>query len=227
MITNFREAMEPLVERAAVRTANNWPSYVDSEDVQQELWLWAYQNQASVETAMRLGGWEAKVYSTMLKVASSAASKEDQGVNGYSKDDTYTYSVEVIEVVLDSVFQYEDWQSFGMKGDGQPSAKGQVNETGDMVAMLSDVKAAIAEIELRYREVLFIRYGLQLKWSEVGGRLGISESAATNRGKRAIRALRDQLGRVPLSDLQNGWDNRREALGNERSRVLTDRQYEG
>lgn len=227
MITNFREALEDLVERAAVRTANNWPVYVDTEDVQQELWLWAYEKQASIETAMRLGGWEAKIYSTMLKVASSAASKEDQATSGYSKDDTYTYSAEVIEVVLDSVFQYEDWQSFGMKGDGQPRSKGQVNETGDMIAMLSDVKAAIAEIEHRYREVLFIRYGLQLKWSEVGERLGISLQAAERRGKRAVNALRDQLGRVNPADLREGWDNRREALGNERSRVLTDRQYEG
>lgn len=227
MITNFQEALAPLVERAAVRTVNSWPSYVDVEDVQQSIWLWAYETQASIETAMRLPNWEAKTYSTMLKVASSSASKEDASVNGYSKDDTYTYSVAVIEVILDSVFQYQDWQSFGTKGDGQPSAKGQVNETGDMIAMLSDVKAAIADIEPRYREVLFLRYGMQQQYAAVGEQVGVSAGAAERRAKRAVNALRDRLGRVPLSDLQNGWDDRREAIGNERSQIQTDRQYEG
>lgn len=227
MITNFHEVLEPLVERAAVRTANNWPSYVNTEDVQQELWLWAYEKQGSIETAMRLDGWEEKVYSTMLKVASSAASKEDQATSGYSKDDTYVYSSAVVEVLLESVFQYEDWQSFGFHGDGQPRSKGQVNETGDMVAMLSDVKAAIPEITHEYREILFYRHGMRLTFPEIQLILGVADKTLERRHKRAVNALRNQLGRVDLSDLQGGWDDRREALGNERSRVLTDRQYEG
>lgn len=227
MITNFHEALAPLVERAAVRTSNNWPSYVSIEDVQQELWAWCYEKRSSVETAMRLDGWEAKIYSTMLRVASGAASKEDQAANGYTKDDTYAYSTEVIEVILESVFQYEDWQSFGAKGDGQPRAKGQVNETGDMIAMLVDVKTAIASIDKRYREVLLYKHGMRLTHDQVGEALGISKDAAHKRQKRAVQALREQLGRVNPADLRQGWDGRRAALGNERSNIITDRQYEG
>lgn len=226
-MNSFHELMAPLVERAAVTTVNKWPSYVSVDDVQQELWLWAYENQGSVEKAQRIDGWEAKVYSTMLKVASATASKEDQNANGYTKDDTYIYSVAVIEVLLESVFEYEDWQSFGLHGDGQPSAKGQVNETGDMVAMLSDIKAAMAEIKEEYREILFYRFGLHwthVQFAEVNG---ITDRAAEGRTRRAVKALRERLGRVNPADLRSGWDNRREVIGSERAQIQTDRQYEG
>jgi RNA polymerase sigma factor (sigma-70 family) len=226
-MTTFHELMAPLVERAAVTTVNKWPSYVSVEDVQQELWLWAYEKQASVEKAQRIDGWEAKVYSTMLKVASATASKEDQNANGYTKDDTYIYSVAVIEVLLESVFEYEDWQSFGLHGDGQPSAKGQVNETGDMIAMLSDVKAAMAEIKAEYREILFYRHGLQQPFRDVGKSVGLTEKQVERRHKQAVNALRERLGRVNPADLRSGWDNRREVIGSERAQIQTDRQYEG
>lgn len=227
-MTTFHDLMAPLVERAATATVNKWPSHVDVEDVQQELWIWALEKQASVEKAQKIDGWEAKVYSTMLKVASATASKEDQQANGYTQDDTYVYSVAVIEVLLESVFQYEDWQSFGAKGDGQPHAKGQVNETGDMIAMLSDVKAGLAELSDEQREVLFLRYGIPLNWEQVGEHLGgVTKQAAQRRGSRAVNALRDKLGRVNPSDLRAGWDNRREAIGSERAQIQTDRQYEG
>ncbi len=226
-MTSFHDEMAPLVERAAVNITNKWPSYVSTEDVSQELWAWVYQNQNSIETARKLTGWEAKVYSTMLKVASSAASSEDQQTNGYSKDDTYVYSVAVIETLLESVFEYKDWQSFGFHGDGQPSAKGQVNETGDIVAMLSDVKAGLAEIKPEYREVLFRRHFLPGTDQEQADEMGITQKAFTSRHSRAVKALRDTMGRVNPADLRSGWDERRDVIGNERSRVITDRQYEG
>jgi DNA-directed RNA polymerase specialized sigma24 family protein len=226
-MTTFHDLMTPLVERAAVTTVNKWPSYVSVEDVQQELWLWAYEKQASVEKAQKIDGWEAKVYSTMLKVASATASKEDQNANGYTKDDTYIYSVAVIETLLESAFVYEDWQSFGFHGDGQPSAKGQVNETGDIYAMLSDIKAGLADIKEEYREVLFYKYGLHLESDAVAEKLGITSSTVRNRSARAVKALRDKLGRVNPADLRAGWDNRREAIGMERAQIQTERQYEG
>lgn len=227
MAIDFHSTLAPLVERAAVSTVNKWPSYISLDDVQQEVWLWAYEKQSSIETAMRLPNWEAQVLSTMLKVASSSASKEDQSINGYTKDDTYIYSTQVIEVILESVFRYEDWQSFGTFGDGQPKAKGQVNETGDMIAMLTDVKAAIAELDVKHREMLFRAYRVQGTEGEKAADMGISRSAFSMRARRAVAALRDQLGRVNPSDLRAGWDNRREAIGNERAQIQTDRAYEG
>jgi len=226
-MTAFHDELTPLVESAAKATAYKWPSYVSAEDVQQELWLWAYSSQNSIETARKAGDWEGKVYSTMLKVASSAALKEDSETNGYSTEDTYVYSVEVLETLLDSAFTYEDWQSFGTFGDGQPRAKGQVNETGDVLAMLADVKAGLAGLKKEYREVLFYRNGMHLTFPDVGAAVGATDKQSERRHKRAVKALRDVLGRVDLSDLQSGHSSRRETIGNGHARAITDRQYEG
>ena len=223
---SFHETLTPLVERAASATAAKWPVYVSAEDLAQEIWVWAYSNQNSVEAALRADG-QARIYSTMLKVASSAASLEDQQTNGYSKDDTYVYSTGVIETLLESVFDYTDWQSFGFRGDGQPTAKGQVNETGDVVAMLSDVKSAMAEISEKHREALFRYFYFPGTEEEKAEAWGITRGALNMRRNRAVEALRDVLGRVSPADLRSGWDDRREVTGNERARVITDRQYEG
>jgi DNA-directed RNA polymerase specialized sigma24 family protein len=224
---SFHEALAPLVERAANATAHKWPSYVTTEDVAQEIWIWAYGRQNSVESLMKNEGWEGQVYSTMLKAASAAAKKEDQATNSYTDDDTYVYSSAVVETLLDSAFDYQDWQSFSTFGDGMPRAKGQVNETGDFVAMLSDVKAALAEIKVQYRDVLYLRHCAQLGFEEIATALGIQKSGAKKRHAAAINAVRDALGRVDLSDLQSGWDSRRQSLGNAEANAITDRQYEG
>lgn len=226
-MTSFHDELEPLVKRAAESTVRKWPSYVSTEDVQQEIWLWAYTKQSSIETALKVPGWEAKVYSTMLKVASTSAAKEDRATNGYSKEDTYIYSVAVLETLLESCFTYEDWQSFGTFGDGQPRAKGQVNETGDVMAMLSDVKAGIAELKAEYREVLFRHYALPGSEEVKAEQIGITRSAFSNRKRRAVKALQAALGREDLPDLRERWDDRREAMGGERSQLITERQYNG
>jgi len=223
----YYDDLKPLVDKAAIATVRKWPAYVSAEDVQQELWLWAHERETSVRSAMRVQGWEAKIYSTMVKVASTAASTEDQQTNGYSKEDTYIYSTAVLETLLESCFTYEDWQSFGTFGDGQPHAKGQVNETGDVLAMLSDVKAGIATLKAEYREVLFYRSGLHLTFPLVGEKVGCTDKQAERRFKRAVGALQAALGRVDLSDLQNGYSERRDVIGNERSQIMTDRLYEG
>lgn len=223
----FHDLLAPLVDRAAKATVRKWPSYITTEDVAQEIWIWAYSRQNSIETLMKRAEWEGQVYSTMLKAASAAAHKEDQAVNDYSDDDTYTYSKSTIENLLDSAFDYQDWQSFSSFGDGQPHAKGQVNETGDRMAMLCDVKAALAEIKEQYRDVLFLRHCMQYSFEHIGECVGISESGAKKRHTAAVNALRDRLGRVNIADLRAGWDERREALSNAQARALTDRQYEG
>lgn len=217
-----------MVERAASATAAKWPSYVSEDDLAGEIWVWLCgAGLNSVTSAMKAEGWEGKVYSTMLKVASSAASVEDQQANGYTKEDTYIYSTGVIETLLESVFTYEDWQSFGFHGDGQPTAKGQVNETGDVYAMLVDIKSALAELSEDQRDVLYWKFHLPGTEQAKADAMGVTRNAFKNRAKRAVEALRDKLGRVSPADLRAGWSERREVIGNEHSQVMTERQYEG
>lgn len=224
---NFHEALTPLVDRAARATAHKWPSYVTAEDVAQEIWIWAYSRRNSIESLVEKGDWEGQVYSTMLKAASAAAKKEDQATNSYTDDDTYVYSSAVVETLLDSAFDYQDWQSFSTFGDGMPTAKGQVNETGDYVAMLSDVKAALAEIKVQYRDVLYLRHCAQMGFEEIGTALGITQQGASKRYSAAINAVRDALGRIDVAEMRSGWDNRRQSVGNAEANAITDRQYEG
>lgn len=223
----YYDDLKPLIDKAAIATVRKWPAYVSAEDVQQELWLWAHEKETSVRSAMKMDGWEAKVYSTMVKVASTAASTEDQQTNGYSKEDTYIYSAAVLETLLESCFTYEDWQSFGTFGDGQPHAKGQVNETGDVLAMLSDIKAGLATLKAEYREVLFYRFGMHWTEQKIADEWGATRNAIHNRSGRAVKALQAALGHVDITGLRERWDDRREILGNERSQIMTNRLYEG
>jgi RNA polymerase sigma-70 factor (ECF subfamily) len=72
-----------------------------------------------------------------------------------------------------------------------PSARLQRHEAGQIV------RAALARLRERDREVLVLRHLEQLSIREIAGVLGISEGAVKVRHVRALERLRDLLGEDP------------------------------
>jgi len=72
-----------------------------------------------------------------------------------------------------------------------PSARLQRREAGERV------RAALARLSERDREVLELRHLEQLSIREIAGVLGISEGAVKVRHVRALERLRERLGEDP------------------------------
>ena len=220
--------LAPLLKKIADSTASQFPGYVNRDDVESALFVWAYERRGMISKIMTdTEAWEARLYHLINTAAMDYALKEDAAVHGYSEDDTFVYTIEHLKSLLEEVWDYEDWQTFGVFGEaGMPHAKGLVNQTGDRLAMLADVKRGLDRIDTDHYNVLVWRYKQHLSLAELGEALEISKSTAQGRADSALRALQKELGRVPLSDLHKGHSGR--SRGTTASALaLQEQQYEG
>lgn len=227
-------ALTPLVERVASAVHASFPLHHDVNDTKQHLWLWVFENKNTVADIVRnTERPEGNLYSLMTKEANKFLKKEDAVSHGYSQEDVFNYPTAVVEELLSTVFDYEDWQSFGQRGDGQPTAKGQANMTGDRIAMLVDVKSAVERLNTDQYNAILWTYKYHFTPADLGEALGISEDAARKRVSRAAGAVRKLLGTKSLSDLRNGYNSRTAAavtkgkIGAAEARYVTERNYEG
>jgi len=67
-------------------------------------------------------------------------------------------------------------------------------ERGAVVLRLSDVAAALYDLPTRQREVIALRYYLDLSEAEIAEALGISRGAVKSHASRGSAALRTLLG---------------------------------
>jgi RNA polymerase sigma factor (sigma-70 family) len=216
-----------LVRRVAHSTSSSFPAYVTSDDVEQDIWLWVLKNKASVSRVIRDNeSWPAMLYSTMAKVAHSSAMTEEAATNRYSLDDTYEYSTKVIKTLLESVFDYEDWQPSPGPGNGMPKAKGQANETGDRTAMLADVNRAVVGLPDDQYNLIIWHYKYHKSFPELASILEVTENAARLRLNRAVEAIRRALGKKTPSEMREDF-LRRSVTSNASANYHNQRNYEG
>ena len=219
------EAVKPLVEKAVASIASSFPAHHSSEDAEQALWLWVYEKQHTV-IGMMTNEAIGSLVSLMKKVVVTHYMAEDATIYGYHKEDTFVYSAAVVETLLQSVFNYTDWQSFGAHGDGQPKAKAQTNMTGDMIAMLSDCKAAYETMNTAQKRIIFLAYRGGYTAEMLADEMDVTAEAAKKRLSRAVQALRKRMGTKSLSDFRKGFEGRQMASTAE-ANYTVERDYEG
>jgi DNA-directed RNA polymerase specialized sigma24 family protein len=220
------EELRQIIKDIAAATAAHYPNYVSSEDIEQDIWV-AYLSSGSMQNLVGGEGWEKKLSSTLRKVAYQKAGDEEAAVHGYASEDVYHYSIPVIKTLLEDAFTYEDWQSFGSSGDGQPRARGQVNETGDRMAMLADVKSAWESIPVEQNTLVYDYYKHAHNYERLGTLYNISPAAARSRLERAVKAVQRQLGRKSPADMRKGYEGRRRAYGVAEAQARTESDWNG
>lgn len=219
-----------MVGQIARSVSSNYPSYVSRDDTEQDIWLWVLKNKNTVSKLIRDDeSWGAKLYTTMAKVASESAMKEEAATNGYSTDDMFEYSTKVVKTLLESVFDYEDWQPSPGMGDGMPKSRGQANETGDRIAMLADVGSAVLGLEDDQYNLILWAYKYHWSHEDLATELEVTKDTARKRLERAVEAVRRRLGRKTPGDMRKASPDRlrRSVITNANASYVTERNYEG
>ncbi|QFP94765.1 DNA binding protein [Streptomyces phage Fabian] len=227
MALNY-DVIHPMVKRVAHSVSSSFPQYVTSEDTEGHLWVWIYDKRSTLIKLVEDDpqNWQAKIASTLRKVASDYCAKEKAAVEGYSTDDLYRYSIPKIKTLMPDVFSYSDWQTFGQKGDGQPGPKAQANQTGDRMVELIDVKAAVERLPNDTKELLYLVHAMAYTQENVSDHFEITLEAAKKRTQRAYGAVQRQLGRKDPGE-QPSPAERRTVRSNAAARAELSRNWEG
>lgn len=220
--------MKTMVRDVARSVSSNFPTYVTPEDTEGAIWVWVYEKRTQLEATVRDDPqeWERKIAGTMRKVAFDHCAKEKAAVEGYSVDDLYRYSLPKIRALMEDVFNYTDWQTFGQSGDGQPTQKRQVNEGNDRLAELVDVRHAVERLPHDTKELLYLQYAMHYSHDNLGDHFGISEEAAKKRSQRALGSVQKTLGKSPSKD-EPAAPQRRAVRSNAAWRAQQSSQWDG
>lgn len=227
MALNY-DVIHPMVKRVAHSVSSSFPQYVTSEDTEGHLWVWIYDKRSTLIKLVEDDpqNWQAKIASTLRKVASDYCAKEKAAVEGYSTDDLYRYSVPKIKTLMPDVFDYADWQTFGQKGDGQPGSKPLANQAGDRMVELIDIKAAVERLPVETKELLYLVHAMAYTQENLADHFEISVEAAKKRSQRAYGAVQRALGRRD-SLAEPSTPNRRAVKSNAAWRAQSASQWEG
>lgn len=227
MALNY-DVIHPMVKRVAHSVSSSFPQYVTSEDTEGHLWVWIYEKKSTLIKLVEDDphNWQAKIASTLRKVASDYCAREKAAVEGYSVEDLYRYTIPKIKALLPDIFEYQDWQSFGLKGDGQPSSKPQANQTGDRIAELVDVRSAVKALPEETKELLYLLHVYNYTAENLAEYFDISLEAAKKRMQRAYGAVQRSLGRRD-SLTEPSTPNRRAVKSNAAWRASQSSLYEG
>lgn len=228
MALNY-DVIHPMVKRVAASVSSSYPSYVTSEDTEGHLWVWIYDKRSTLIKLVEDDphDWQAKIASTMRKVASDYCAREKAAIEGYSVEDLYRYTIPKIKSLLPDIFEYSDWQTFGLKGDGQPGSKPLANQTGDRMVELIDIKAAVQRLPVETRELLYLVHVMNYTTENVADHFGITHEAAKKRAQRAYGAVQRGLGRRDSAEEPTNVTGRRTVRSNAAWRASTASQMEG
>jgi DNA-directed RNA polymerase specialized sigma24 family protein len=219
---------KPMVRNVARSVSGQYPSFVTQEDTEQAIWLWLYDKRTSVLQTVEDDpqNWEAKIASTMRKVANDHCAKEKAAVEGYDTSDLYRYSLPKIKELLPDAFEYGDWQKFGLKGDGQPTGRIQANQTGDRIAELVDIRAAVKSLPHDTKKMLYLTHVFKYTADNLADEFDTTEEAMKKRLQRSLAAIQKELGRRSR-EAEPRRPDRRTVRSNSAWRAAQATQYEG
>lgn len=225
MSLDYEKIME-IARSVASSVSNKFPSYVQADDTEATLLLWVVQNASQIEKAVEDGpGWEAKIASTLRKVAFDHCNSEKAAAEGYDPSDNYIYSTSKIESLIADSLVFEDWQSFGAPDSNESGIRVPAITYGERLAELADVKRAISKMDDDTKTFIKLRYIHFYTYEELGNHFGLTESGARSRHKRALKGLQKQLGyKDPQAHLKAA---RRPHRSNAAARADLSNHYEG
>lgn len=179
--------------------------WVDREDVIQEIYAWClikadqFNELLSEPDSQKRVANEKRIAYQMRRVAERYARKEKATKSGYhTSDETFyetTTIAQLLPFVIQSVLNGTVLQQVqDMINDGTPKKPSAPAESGNLVAILIDIKKAYEKMEAEDRKILEMRYHDMFTLSQIAQYLECAVSTADRRCAMAMRKLQEKLG---------------------------------
>lgn len=192
----------PSVTYVIVRKFKGW---VDTEDIRQELYLWAIGRGQQFTDLLNEPNFEKReqnerrIAYQMRRVAERYARREKARKAGYRVGDEAFYDTTLIaqlipfviaSIVNGTVLE----QAQEMINDGTPRRQSTPAEGGNLLAILIDIKKAYLKLDQEDKTILQMRYHDGFTLNQVAQYLECATSTADRRSTSALRRLQNKLG---------------------------------
>ena len=207
-------------------------------DLAQEARLWALSHPSTMqhffddENPKR--GW-VRMSRSFEKVMEKKARVENAHREGYDPSDEFFYTQALLSLTLPALFD-DDIRANGPARDGEQQHRGKsdVAESSNVwETLVLDTEKAwnAADLNVDQVNVLKLKFCDNLTYAEIGKVLGVAQSTAHEKTRKALWRLQRQLGGTRPEACGNdcedcGGPGTRHAWSNAKSRAVTDNQYE-
>ena len=192
--------VDSVVYSVSRQLRSRYRSYVETEDLQQELWIWVVMHTRKLEQWQEEHhpkSVERLLAKSLRNAGEKYCRKEKASQTGYEVDDEFFYSLGMVTDMLQLHFD-PDWRepraiTLGTTPSGKPASEGW-----NLQAMVADVGMAYEKLSTADQRLLEFVYGqgdphdniaaLALDWG------GITWNAADHRVRRVLGRIRAQLG---------------------------------
>ena len=205
MTKDIHPAFFDIVPSVANVIVRRFKNVVPKEDVLQECWAWALAKNSHFFEDLNEPNDEKRVQNEkrvawqMRRAAERFARKEKAFKLGYETNDETFYETTTIAmwlpIVISSVINdtpLENMQE--MVDDGQPRKPSAPAESGNLLAMLIDIKKAYELLDVETRSILENRYLHDYTLSQIAQWLEVSVSTADRRCVTSLNKLQELLG---------------------------------
>ena len=217
------ETLQEVTEIAATVAKQIYPRYAvyfESQDLRQELLLWALKRPnkieewigPDVEAKDRKSGIR-QLAKSMQREADKYCRTAKAKASGYETRDEYYYNQGILEELIANLDEVNN-QTGGMQarvsgGGGDPA-------TGNnFAASIVDVRKAMDELEPQDRLMLEMRYAQDYTFAQMADILGLSDTTVHRRVTAAMKRMIRFLGG------ENPWVGTRRVVSNATARAVT------
>jgi hypothetical protein len=202
---------------------------LEADDIAQEMWVGALKRLKYLEANFAAG--DLKLVDVEIRRAGWRACKEDERIRraekaakeGYHPDDEQFYTAGLLQVLIPS-FLDGGVTAEPPRGRSQRRS-GLLSESGDYLAMMTDLSAAMDRLKPHQRRTLEVYYAApqgddpdsRFTRNQIAASMGLTLEALMMRVNRAVRALQRELGG------DNPWRRRGMAYDTETYVNRTDR----
>ena len=204
-MTELHPVVYDLVPSVAGTIYRRYKNYVERDDIKQECMAWAMTRNAYITEQLSEENEERRKYNEqriayqMRRMAERYARKEKATKAGYQTGDEVFYQTTTIAQLLPFVIQSilhgtVLQQAQDMINDGTPKKPSAPAESGNLIALLLDIKRAYEKLDVDEAKILELRYHDAWTLNQIAQYLEVAVSTADRRCSNAMRKLQDNLG---------------------------------
>ena len=205
MSPELHPTLYQLVSSVTYVIVRKFKGCVDTEDIRQELYLWAIGRGQQFTDLLNEPNFEKReqnerrIAYQMRRVAERYARREKARKAGYKVGDEAFYDTTLIaqlipfviaSIVNGTVLE----QAQEMINDGTPRRQSTPAEGGNLLAILIDIKKAYLKLDQEDKTILQMRYHDGFTLNQVAQYLECATSTADRRSTSALRRLQNKLG---------------------------------